>query len=147
MKKSRYVILFLSAFIIIIVATIAFINNIGKDDYSNAGEQNVKEAQITEDHEIGIETIKTNEYTIQLRGSARQKNDEISVEEAADIGVEALKKEYDIEVKNEIDMIFLDDVLTNSGTWSGHYKLNDTEEYEFLIDGKDGSLEFIDRNE
>lgn len=138
MKKPRYVILFLSAFIIIIiiVATIAFINNIGKDDYSNAGEQNVKEVQNTEDDETGIETVNTDEYIIQLRGSARPKNDEISVEEAADIGVEALKKEYDIEVKNEIDMIFLDDVLTNSGSWSGHYKLNDTEEYEFLIDGK-----------
>lgn len=144
MKKPRYVILFVSALIIvIIVATIAFINNNGKDEK----EQNIKEAQIAEDDETGIESIKTDEYTIQLRGSARPKNDEISVEEAADIGVEALEKEYDIEVKNEIDMIFLDDVLTNSGTWSGHYNLNDTVKYEFLIDGKDGSLEFIDRNE
>lgn len=148
MKKSKYTMVSVSAFIIVIVvATLMIINNKMKDDDGTSNEKSVNESQDIENDETGIETIDLDDYTILLRGSARPKNDEISVEEAAEIGVTALEEEYNIVVKNDVEMIFLDDVLTNTSTWSGHLNLSDSEKYEFLIDGKDGSLKYMKRNE
>ncbi len=148
MKKSRYVILSITAFIIVvIVAILIFNNNIQKDDNGNANQQSEYASSNIENDEDGIETIEVDEYTILLKGVARPKNEEISVEEAAKIGVKELEKEYNIDINNEVEMIYLDDILTNTGTWSGHLNLSDTEKYEFLIDSKDGSLEFVNKSE
>jgi hypothetical protein len=66
------------------------------------------------------------------------------VEDAAKIGVEEIDKKYNIDEKGySVEMIFLDGIATDAGTWSGHIILNDHEKYEFLVDGKDGNIELI----
>jgi hypothetical protein len=99
---------------------------------------------IIEVDESVIETIEEDEYTILLRGSARPHNGEIIVEDAAKIGVEKIDKKYNIDDKGySVEMIFLDGIATDTGTWSGHVILSDHEKYEFLVDGKDGNIELI----
>ena len=147
MKRSRLVLLVVGFVVIFTAATFVIVNVVKKDGMKNTSSQDVNVTEGSENDEAGIETIETDDYNILLRGSARPKNDEISVEEAAKLGVEAIEKEYDIDVKNEVEMIFLDGVLSKSGKWSGHINVSDTERYEFLVNGKDGSIELVNQYE
>ncbi len=152
MKKTMKIILMIatSLFIIISAATL-LINNKNRNI---AGKESKISAEVSQENKDtvnsdevegdGIETIETDHGTILLRGSARPKNDEIAVEDAARIGVEEISKKYDLDLKDyTVEMIFLDGLLKKTGTWSGHIKLSDDEKYEFIVDGKDGNVEFI----
>jgi hypothetical protein len=152
MKLSKYLILIIgtSLFVIITVATI-LINNTNRNDISKMNGVSTDISQANEDtedlkevDEAAIETMEEDDYTILLRGSARPKNGEIVVEDAARIGVEEINKEYGLDKKDySVEMIFLDGILKKTGTWSGHIVLSDDEKYEFLVDGKDGNIEFV----
>lgn len=151
MKKSKYLfLLFGISLIIIISATLILVNNSAKDGKSktNVVSADVSQEEVAADSgetdKSGIETIVEDDYTILFKGSARPKNGEIAVEEAARLGVEEIEKEYTINQKDySVEMIFLDGLTKKTGTWSGHVTLSDKEKYEFLIDGKDGKIEYI----
>ncbi len=152
MKKFKYLFLLLViSFLIIVAAAVILVNNSAKDDNrkTNVASTNVSQeednaANSKETDESAIETMEEDDYTILLKGSARPKSGEIDVEEAARLGVEEIEKEYTINQKDySVEMIFLDGITKKTGTWSGHVTLSDKEKYEFLIDGKDGKIEYI----
>ncbi|SHO45097.1 hypothetical protein [Anaerocolumna xylanovorans] len=91
----------------------------------------------------GIETIQKAGYTILLKGSARPEKDEIAVENAVEIGLKEYEKTHHLDAKEcKIEMVFLDGIVKKAGTWSGHIKLNDTDTYEFIVDGKTGNVDY-----
>ena len=153
MKKSM--LLIGTSFIAIIAAITSLVINTQKDGESKMNELSMEMSEDKEDavdsmkiDETAIETIEEDEYTILLKGSARPQNGEIVVEDAARIGVEEINKEYDVYAKNyTVEMIFLDGIGTKTGTWSGHIVLSDNEKYEFVLNGKDGNIEFMKKND
>ena len=155
MKKFKYVTLLTGTFLIVIIATITLVHNTKKDGGSKTNElsadisldEKVAENSTVVD-ESGIEALKEDDYTILLKGSARPQNGEIIAEDAAKIGIEEINKEYQIDAKDYlVEMTFLDGIVTDTGTWSGHINLRDNEKYEFIVDGKDGNIEFINKND
>lgn len=150
--KKCYLILIICA--LIIISLLFFRDNKKKDDKNIMNQKSIESSQDIEvkneddeDDEEGIETIEHDGYTILLKGCARPENNEISVENAFDIGIEEYKKQYNKNEKDyKIEMYFLDGILSKTGLWSGHIILNEKEKYEFLVDGKDGNLEYLIKN-
>lgn len=151
MKKSKYLfLLFGITLLIIVTAIVILVNNSANDDKhkTNVASTDVSQEddaeKSKETDESAIETMEEDDYTILLKGSARPKNGEIDAEEAARLGVEELEKEYTINQKDySVEMIFLDGITKKTGTWSGHIVFSDKEKYEFLIDGKNGKIEYL----
>lgn len=151
MKKSKYSIMLIGTFLTVIIASTILVINTLNVNKSESNERSAEVSHNEEDTENSIEidesiieTIEEDEYTILLKGSARPQNGEIFVQDAAKIGVEEIDKVYNINAKGySVEMIFLDGIVTDTGTWSGHVILSDNEKYEFLVDGKDGNIELI----
>jgi hypothetical protein len=134
----------------IIFSVLFILENNTKSDNNKSNKESIHIAQDTENtiefDADGIETTEKEDYTLLLRGSARPVNGEISAEEAAEIGIEEFKNEFDNKSENyTVEMAFLDGITTKTGTWSGNIKISDNEEYEFLLDGNDGNLVYISK--
>ncbi len=152
MKKSKHSIMLFGTFlVVIIIASAVLAVNIKNDIKSKSNKRSTEVSHNEEDTENSmvydespIETIEEDEYTILLLGSARPQNGEIIVQDAAKLGVDEIEKAYNIDTKGySVEMVFLDGIVTDTGTWSGHVIVSDNEKYEFLVDGKDGNIELI----
>ncbi len=148
MRKSKYLIMLIGTIlaVVIIISAIFEINTqLSKKRTPKEGSTELSQDEYTSDEVVNdestLETIVADDYTILIRGSARPQNGEITVEEAAKLGVEEIHKVYNIDEKDySVEMFFLDGIIKDTGTWSGHVILNDIEKYEFLVDGKDGNI-------
>ncbi len=152
MKRSKHSIMLIGTFLIVIIIASTILAIITKNDIKS--KQNEQSTEVSHNEgdtenamvfdESQIETIEEDEYTILLKGSARPQNGEIIVQDAAKLGVVEIAKAYNINAKGySVEMVFLDGIVTDTGTWSGHLILSDNEKYEFLVDGKDGNIELI----
>lgn len=139
MKKAKILMLFSTIFTILLLLTLYVYHNRLTDVENTKSAQNSK-------YSNEIETLKQDDYNILLKGSARPENGEISVEKAAEIGFNEYKKtNSDSGKEYKVEMVFLDGILKKTGSWSGHIITEEgSNKYEFLVDGKTGSLDFTD---
>lgn len=147
MKKNKIFILLLIFALLTNVLVIYFTSKNKAD--KNISNQNkidsLQDTKIVSKNEADeIEVFNIDGYSIFLKGNARPKNNEICFEDAVKIGIKEYEKQYQTD-KNDytIEIYFLDGILSKTGFWSGHIFLNKKEKYEFLVDGKDGTLSYL----